>query len=463
MNYFLKLNPARISTWLIIVVVVYVNLNLGLWKDPHRIFRFDILSYYAYLPATFIYDDISLDFTKTNFDKFSNYFWPKTAPNGNYVITASMGMSFMYFPFFLAAHPLAQFQGYDANGFSPPYALALVIASIFYLSVGLFFLRRLLEKYFSSWVTAITLFSIVITTNMLWYAVAEPAMTHVFSFSLIAVLLFHIDKFHACPGLKTSVYIGLLAGLISLIRPTNILILIVFFLWKVYSWDQLKKRILFFYDKYSQVIVMILMFFLVWFPQFLYWNLQTGNYLYYSYPDDEGFFWSNPHILKGLFSYRKGWFLYTPLMILIIPGIVILYRKFREFFWPFIIFILINLYIMFSWWAWWYGGGLGQRALIDFYALMAFPLAAFLTWAWKQKTYLKVSLTVLWFLFSLQGLMHHFQYHYGAIHWDSMSKAAYWNSYGRVRPSAEFINLLEPVDYDMAKKGVYQIVKPEAK
>lgn len=463
MNYILKLNPARVATWLVILTVVYVNLNLGLWKDPKRIFRFDILSYYAYLPATFIYDDITLDFTRTDPEKFSNYFWPKSSPNGNLVITASMGMSIMYFPFFLAAHPVAQFLGYDANGYSTPYAFALVLASIFYLTTGLHFLRKLLEKYFSSWTTAITLFSVPLATNMLWYSVAEPAMTHVFSFSLIAVFLYCIDKYFNDPDTKTAIQIGLLAGLISLIRPTNILILTVFFLWKVSSWDSLKLRVILFYRKYSHVIIMMLMFFMVWLPQFLYWNLQTGNYLFYSYPDDERFYFSNPHILNGLFSYRKGWFIYTPLMILIIPGAVVLFKKFRQFFWPFFIFLVINLWVVFSWWCWWYGGGFGQRSLIDFYALMAFPLAAFLSWAWEQRLYLRIGFTVLWLFLSIQGVMHHFQYHYGAIHWDSMSRAAYWDSYGRVRPSANFGNLIEPIDYDMAKKGIYQLYKPENK
>jgi len=461
MNYFLNLNPARVATWLAVALVIMVNLNLGLWKHPHRIFRFDILSYYAYLPATFVYNDIQLNFTRQAPDRFSNYFWPKTTPDGNLVITASMGMAFMYFPFFLAAHPVAQFMGYDANGYSQPYAMALIIACIFYLAAGLHFLRRLLEKYFSRWVTAITIFSVPIATNMLWYSVAEPAMTHIFSFSLIAVFLYCIDKYFDKPEQKTAVYLGLLAGLISLIRPTNIMILLPFILWKISTWGDLKNRVVFFYQRYSQVLIMMAMFFLVWFPQFLYWNLQTGQYLYYSYPDNEKFYWANPHILEGFFSYRKGWFLYTPLMILIIPGAVFLYRNYRNFFWPFMVFILINSYITFSWWCWWYGGGFGQRSLIDTYALMTFPLAAFLNWAWQQRKVLKIGLTVIWFLFCLQGIKHHIQYHYGAIHWDSMSKAAYWDSYGRVRPSKDFVNLLEPLDYELAKTGVYQVVKPE--
>ncbi len=51
------------------------------------------------------------------------------------------------------------------------------------------------------------------------------------------------------------------------------------------------------------------------------------------------------------------------------------------------------------------------------------------------------------------GIFNNFKYYYGAIHWDSMTKEAYLDSFGRVRPSARFYDLLEAPDYDKAREG----------
>ena len=45
----------------------------------------------------------------------------------------------------------------------------------------------------------------------------------------------------------------------------------------------------------------------------LYWKHIMGTFFFYSY-DQEGFFFGNSHVLDGLLSYRKGWFIYTPIM-----------------------------------------------------------------------------------------------------------------------------------------------------
>ena len=60
---------------------------------------------------------------------------------------------------------------------------------------------------------------------------------------------------------------------------------------------------------------MALMVVLVWVPQMIYWNEMTGHWLYFSYGSDERFFFGDPAIIKGLFSYRKGLFIYTPLLL----------------------------------------------------------------------------------------------------------------------------------------------------
>jgi len=117
-------------------------------------------------------------------------------------------------------------------------------------------------------------------------------------------------------------------------------------------------------------------------------------------------------------------------------------------------FTVLNIYIIFSWWCWWYGGGFGQRAFIDSYALMAVATAVLLTAAVSARRKWFKTITVSLFLLLLSlGIFNNFQYYYGAIHWDSMTRVAYFDSFGRVRPSARFNDLLEAPDYDKAREG----------
>ena len=52
------------------------------------------------------------------------------------------------------------------------------------------------------------------------------------------------------------------------------------------------------------------------------------------------------------------------------------------------------------------------------------------------------------------GIIQNIQYYNGAIHWDSMTREAYLDSFGRLHPSARFYNLLEAPDYDKAREGL---------
>jgi hypothetical protein len=253
----------------------------------------------------------------------------------------------------------------------------------------------------------------------------------------------------------------LLAGLIVLVRPTNIMVLLLFMFWNVKNFDEMKARFQLFLKNWKLIVVMIVAFVLVWIPQLLYWKMQTGQYFYYSYPDDQGFFFGNPQIIGTLFSWRKGWLLYTPVMIFAMIGIWFLWENYRAFFLPVTIFTVFAIYVTSSWWDWWYGGSFGLRAYIDFYGIFAVPMAAFLSWVLQQKKYARVLLLSVFMLVALRSTFHHVQYHYNAIHWFGMTREAYFDSFWRIRPSERFPDLIKEPDYQLARKGIYKYAGKE--
>lgn len=453
----------RYSAGAIIAVALFItaiNFNASLWNNPMRVIQWDIKSYYAYLPATIIYHDLSLEFTKEDPEFFGDKFWPWPTPVGGLCIVMSMGLSFLYLPFFLLGHLLAWLTGAEMTGYSTPYAFMLIFSALFYLVLAMLILRKLLLRYFHDKAVALTLVAVVLGTNLLYYSTYEAPMSHVFSFFLFALFGLLTLQWHKTPGWKTTILLGLTAGLIVLIRPTNIVVLLLFVLWDIWSVHCLKRRIRSFIDKWPHLLVMALMAILVWMPQLFYWKSVSGQWLYYSY-NEESFFFLQPQILSGLFSYRKGWFVYTPMMLVAMAGLVVVWKHHREFFTPIVAYKLINIYVVLSWWTWWYGGSFGQRPFIESYALLSIPLAALIHSSFSWRRVGKTLFTGLILLLVLHNLFQTAQYRNGAIHWDAMGKSAYWASFGRLRPLAGFDDILEFPDYEKAMQGVYVNKVPE--
>ena len=116
------------------------------------------------------------------------------------------------------------------------------------------------------------------------------------------------------------------------------------------------------------------------------------------------------------------------------------------------------VYVLSSWWSWWFGGGFGIRSYIDMYGVLAIPIAATLSAGLKGKIPVKIaSLSLVVLLISL-NLFQVFQYRHRIIHYDSMTKKAYWSVFLKKRHPANFYQMLEKPDYQKARKGVYEIV-----
>ena len=92
-----------------------------------------------------------------------------------------------------------------------------------------------------------------------------------------------------------------------------------------------------------------------------------------------------------------------------------------------------------------------MRALIDSYGMLAIPMAAFFSGMQKYGRNVFVGATLVATLLIAQNLFHIRKYKTNAIHWDSMSKEAYWETFGKQHATVKYYNLLEPPDYDGEK------------
>jgi hypothetical protein len=343
----------------------------------------DVAGYYYYLPAIFIYKDLKKVAFHSDLDKKYGYqgndfYAALPSTNGNLVMKYTSGMAVMYAPAFLIAHTLATPLGYEADGFSKPYQMAIGVWSLLFTLIGLWFLRKILLKAgFEDKAVGYTLLSIALATNFTEYSAINNAMAHGYIFTLYAIMLWLTMRFYETPSVSRALGIGLTIGLAILSRPTEMGIVLIPLFWQIANKTDLTNRLLFFKKQYPKIILTAFTIVGIGAIQLLYWKYVSGHFIYNSYGPEGKMEWFKTHIIDGMFSAQKGWLVYTPIMLFSVIGFIFLYKKHRPYFYPIFLFTLLFIYVSFAHKFWVYGGGLGQRQMIQIYPLLAFPMTAF--------------------------------------------------------------------------------------
>ncbi len=438
---------SKISILLVIIITMVVNFNYHYWDDYTSVIKWDTINYYQYLPAWFDYGDLKFNFIYHDWDLIKTKFWPISSPTGGFTNKVTMGMSILYAPFYLIAEIQAIITNKPTDGFSTPYMMWLIIGALTYVVIGFVYLRKTLLMFFSDLATSITILLLLFATNLFFYTTVDMAMPHAYLFSLFSLFIYFTIKWHKKASIKDSIILGLIVSIITLIRPTDIIIVLFFIFYNVLNSKTLINKYYFFIKRWQYLIIITLFTITFWIPQIIYWKYTTGSYLFFSY-GNEGFFFNNPQIIKTLFSFRKGWFIYTPIMFFVVLSIFLLYKKQKQFFLPILLFVIINIYIISSWWCWWYGGTYGNRVFIESYALMAFPLATLMSLLINNR---KIFFKFITFFFVILFITHQsfqlIKYNNKSIHYDSMSKKAYFSTFFDIKPPNNFDSMLEKANY----------------
>lgn len=444
-----------------IAVIIGVAFAYPRWQKEtvNATLSWDVMGYYLYLPAFFIYEDAKqLEFKDDIIKKYQPtvdfYQAYRDEDKGNYVMKYAIGQAVLYSPFFAIAHIHASVSEYPTDGFSYPYQFWISWGSMLVAFCGLWWSRLTLLRYFSDKATAISLLLIAAGTNYLNYTAIDHAMTHNYQFMLYALMIWATIRFYEKTTLSYAALIGVILGLACLTRPTELVMVLIPLLWGMKSF---KKRGAFLQKHWTKVLIAITITLAIGSLQLFYWHYATGDWIVYSY-QDQGFSWLSPHFDKGILSYQKGWLTYTPLMLFSLIGFYFLYHKQQTIFWACFIFFIINIYIVLSWDVWWYGGSLGQRAMVQSYAILLFPLAAFVQkiyqsqW-WKQLIISGLFVFCIWY----NGILT-YQAHGGGLAADGMTRAYFWRLFGNLHITDADKKLLDTnEDYQGERQQVRQL------
>ena len=327
--------------------------------------RSDAFSYYVYLPAWALYHDPSLqavaaDCCGGQFPAWTAIVrWPLTQ---RWVDAHPIGEAILIAPFFALAHALTRWTNFSPDGFSPYYQHGAGLAGLCYVLVGLWFLRRLLDRHVSPGVTAASLCTLLLGTSLFHYATFDSVWSHAFSFALCSALLERLDAWQAASDWRADVAIGVLTGLLVLTRHTNGVIPICL----LATPGVRNVRLLVTVGIVATLIVL---------PQLWMYHEATHHWIVSSY-GDLGFTFSSPHIAGVLVSPRKGLFFWAPVLLLATAGFARMPPSLRRWRIAAIAAIVVNTYVIASWWDWQFGASYGHRGFVDVYPLFALGLAA---------------------------------------------------------------------------------------
>ncbi len=325
------------------------------------------------------------------------------------------GTALVMAPFVLTAYLL---DGLDGDPFGEIYQKSVSVAAVFYLLLGFVFLFMILKhlkiKPLNILISlALTLFA----TNLLVYVVAQPDMSHVYSFAMIPGFLWASQAYIQNPCRRYTFFSALCLGIIYLIRPVNIIIIV----FVLFFFNDVNSIKLFIKQHTKSLILFAVLTIGVMSIQNVLWYVQCGHFFVWPYLN-EGFYWTQPEIFNVLFGFRKGLFVYTPLLLLIFPSIVVLFFKNRYRFFITLIFLCLVTYIIAAWWCWTYFDSYGMRPFIDFYGIFVLLFALLLNYL--RKSWRLVILLSCLPLLAL-NLLQSYQYHRKILSAEYMNFASY--------------------------------------
>jgi len=387
----------------------------------------DGTGYYVYLPSFFLYQDINHSYLYEpelykRYDK-SISFSVDTHPNGRKYSKCFMGVSILMIPFFLIGIFLSWILGFPVDGYSIPFQFMVFLAALSYMLAGLSLISRVLKKLeFSEKVIGATLICIALGTNLLNYTWFEASFSHVYEFFMVSLLLYWAQMYFNDPSKRILYRLCFLFGLMIITRPTTAMAIIGIGL-VIETKEDFIKGIRFPFQNILSPWLPLALFFIPIALQLFVIYLQVGTWWFFTY-QGEGFNFLNPQTIKFLFGYEKGLFIYSPILIFSIIGAVLLWKKRKVKSIIFFVQFLLVAYVLSSWWAWAFGGGFGSRPFVDYYSIMAIPMAFFFSLFRGRAQGVLLSSIIIPLL--ALSIIYHYQYRYFIIAWSGMDGPKYW-------------------------------------
>lgn len=426
---------------LIFTVFTYdysIKVNEVISGEKTCLCAYDGFGYYMYLPYYLSFENAPLiewakDLQGEYCEGTSIYQFVPTSKE-KYANIYHIGLALLYLPSYIVGEIGAYLFNYPKDGFSLPYFIAHILNALLFIFIGAIYLRKLLLLFFNEKVSAIVLFLIYGSTNLFITFSRQYDLPHLFLFTLNAIFLYYLFRDgRDLTNKKNMRTAAIILGLTIAIRPTQAL------------FGLIPLIILYSNYRFTKELWIRMRVFLVWgliwsIPHIIYSIAVAGKFFLLNL-HTEDLILSDPHLWDFLFSFKKGWLIYSPVFLLLPFSFYALYKNDRLLFKAFLIFVILYIYVMSSWENWWYATSFGSRVMVDIYPLLALVLG-FLFLSLRNPIY-RAILALSLLLSTGLSIFQSYQYRKGYIHYERMTQMHYFYVFGKTNIPNYHRNYLE--------------------
>ncbi|MBN2309975.1 MAG: hypothetical protein JXR94_13455 [Candidatus Hydrogenedentes bacterium] len=292
---------------------------------------------------------------------------------------APVGTPVLWVPFYVAAHGVVAALGalgvpeLVADGLGAPYAAAAAFGSLILGWAGALLSQAVLRRSFSERTALFATLTLWLATPLLWYLIYEPWMSHAASFFAAALAVFLWDRFREGRTRWQWAALGGAIGLAMLVRPSHLVLLalpVADALRPAAPGEGVRRRV-------AGLALCAASVFLVFTPQLFTWWARSG----FSPPPGNPMRWTEPALVRMLFSAHHGIFAWHPVMLLGFLGLIPLWRRCRRTTVVVAVILAVSVYLNAALDNWWGGASFGARRFCGLLPILAPALAAFGSWA----------------------------------------------------------------------------------
>jgi uncharacterized membrane protein YGL010W len=388
----LERHPGRVFAAIGFVFAVVYLAAFTVFPRHGRIIDGDAIQYYAYLRSLVIDRDVDftndypLLYTPADSSKPDNVWLSSQTSRGRPPNLMSIGPALLWAPAFLATYAtVALLRGLGLaiplDGLAAPFLLSVGVAGIGYATLGAFFCYRSCRLLFPARPALWGALVAWLATPAVYYSLISPAYSHATSLFASALFCFVWLNTRGSDGIRRDVWLGILAGLATLVRWQDIVILVLPLSELAWSVAKGRSRLA---SSALHATVMLGVAVTMLLPQFFAWQAIYGRL--FLVPQGGGFMqWSSPALASVLLSLRHGLFSWTPAVLVAVLGFYYLVRRDAVVGWSAVVVFLLAVYINASVSDWWAGEAFGARRFVGYSVLFALGLAALFAGDFWQK------------------------------------------------------------------------------
>jgi hypothetical protein len=369
--------PVRTLSLLFAVCVATFLITIPVPRRDHLLIGSDGVRYYCHVHSLVI--DGDLDFRDEYIHFHGPARVPADTPAGYPPNKMSIGLGLVWIPFFVAAHALSALLGLPTDGYSYVYQAAVCLGSMMYGFIGLLLTYRLCRERVDAASATVAVVLIWFASNVLYYMVVEPSMSHMASLGAVSALLAWWRLRHDRTSLRYWTGLGALGGLAALIRPQDgLFLLLPGMQWAIEASHLVRsgrRNLLAAHaarGAATAATAALLFTIQLWAWQVVFGSVRASGYFYSGH---EGFNWWHPHVIDVLFSPFHGFFTWHPIYLVGAVGLWWIAKADRLYGALLVLGVLVQVYLVAAWRIWWQGEAFGGRMLISTVPILALGLA----------------------------------------------------------------------------------------